>query len=121
MVWDWQRIATHDLREEGEEYMICEMCEVQTIRFVQTMLYPDCPETLDCGCDGAARRQKVTRRKAWKVSAKGNPHIKVDGYRCVVARRSNGYSVGITQPSAERPTWGQQNLLNLEKGTGRML
>ncbi|MEN2980443.1 hypothetical protein P7L78_06710 [Tistrella bauzanensis] len=133
---DWQCIATRDLREEGEEYMICEMCEVQTIRFVHTMVHPDYPETLDCGCDcagymegnkrrakerdsdmrrRAARRQKFPDRKGWKVSAKGNPHVKVDGYHCIVARRSNGYSVGITPPLAERPTWGSRTYRTLRE------
>ncbi len=132
----WNCIATRDLREEFEDYLTCEMCETQTIRFVHTMEHPDYPTTLDCGCDCAGymegsrkrakvrdadmrrranRRQKFPERKGWKVSAKGNSHIKVDGYHCIVARRPNGFSVGITPPRAERPTWGRKTYRSLKE------
>jgi hypothetical protein len=116
--------------------MICEMCEVQTIRFVHTMEHPDYQGTLDCGCDcagymegdkkrakerdtevrrRASRRQKFPDRKGWKVSARDNPHIKVDGYHCIVARRSNGYAVGITSPLTDEPKWGGKTYRTLRE------
>lgn len=123
----WHCIETRDLREEGQDYQICAMCESQEIRFVHTMEHPEYPETLECGCDcaghmegspqkardrevkvknRAVRRENFPNRKAWKESRKGNPYIKVEGYFCVVARRLRGYSVGITPPGAEEPKWG---------------
>lgn len=132
----WQCTAIRDLREEGEEYLICEMCETQTIRFVHTMVHSDYPDALDCGCDcaghmegnkkrakqrdsnmrrRAARRLKFPDRKGWRKSTKGNPYIKTDGYHCVVARRANGFAVGITPPLADRPTWGTKTYRTLRE------
>ena len=126
---DWQCIATRDLHEQSEEYIVCEMCESQTIRFVHTMKHPVYPRILDCGCDcadymegstgrakrrdadmrrKAGRRKRFPDRKAWKVSRKGNPYIKVDGFRCIVARQRKGFCVGIWPPLAQRPTWGSK-------------
>lgn len=132
----WQCISTRDLHEEGEEYVTCEMCESQTIRFVHTMTHKDYQETLDCGCDcagymegnkkrakerdssmkrKAARRQKFPDRKGWKISAKGNPHIKVEGFHCIVSRRAGGFTVGITAPYSAEPTWGRKTYKTLRE------
>lgn len=132
----WLCISTRDLREEEEEYVTCEMCEAQTIRFVHTMRHPDYHEELDCGCDcagymegnkkraqerdsnmkrRAARRQKFPDRKGWRVSAKGNPHIKVEGFHCIVSNRGSGFTVGITAPWSTDPTWGKKKYKTLRE------
>ena len=133
----WRCTSTRDLHEEGEEYVTCEMCESQTIRFVHTMTHPDYFQTLDCGCDcaghmegdkkraqirdtvmkrTASRRQKFPDRKGWKISAKGNPHIKVDGFHCIVTQRANFFSVGITPPQSGKLTWGRKLYKTMREG-----
>jgi hypothetical protein len=125
----WHCVGTKDLREQGVEYSVCQMCESQKIRFVHTMVHANYPGALDCGCDcaghmeqdskgaklrdtqvrsRAARRQKFPDRKGWKTSAKGNPYIKLDGYHCVVTKKHAGFGVGITPPFAASPKWGSK-------------
>lgn len=117
----WSCVSIRDLREEGEEYATCEMCEWQKIRYVHTMWHRDYPVTLDCGCDcagymegdikrakerdasmrnRASRRQKFPDRKGWRTSAKGNPRIVVDGYNCVIRKGWAGYTIGVQRPGS---------------------
>jgi hypothetical protein len=113
---------------EGET--ICQMCESTEIRYVHVMQHPDYREgDLHCGCicaghmsgnlaaarsrersmrNRATRRGRFPRRKGWKVSAKGNSHIKVDGYHVVLVRRGGGFGIGLTPPGAEDMMWGRK-------------
>ena len=98
----WQCVNIEDL---GAPDLICEMCELQEIRYVHYMQHSAYPETLKCGCvcaghmeenlAGAKRRETLLQnsakrraawpdRKGWKKSRKGNPYIKVDGYHITI-------------------------------------
>jgi hypothetical protein len=104
----WTCVDTDDLRADDPEadLAICEMCEVQEIRYVHRMRHPDYAAELDVGCvcaekmeddykgprrreaplrSRAARRSKWLKRK-WKRSERGNDYIKSDGYRVTVFR-----------------------------------
>ena len=102
----WTCVSVEDL--ETPAY-ICEMCEVQEIRYVHTMCHPDYPETLDVGCvcashmeadynaperreralkNEASRRQRWLNRK-WRRSRKGNPFLNTDGFNIVIFRSDN--------------------------------
>jgi len=108
----WQCVDIEDL---GEPQIECEMCESQTIRFVHHMEHPDYSGSLAVGCicaghmEGsvaAARDREVTMKsrsgkrtrwlnRVWKISAKGNPTIKADGFRVTVYKRGQGYGATI--------------------------
>lgn len=126
---DWRCVGTRDLREEGSEYAICEMCETQEIRYVHTMEHDQYPQRLDCGCDcaghmegnsaraekrdkamrnRASRRQKFPDRKGWKLSKNGNPFISVEGVRCVVFQRRGGYAIGTAYAFSDDMNWGAE-------------
>jgi hypothetical protein len=114
----WICINVHDL---GEPSAICEMCEVQEIRYVHTLEHPDYPTALEVGCvcaehmegdyvgprrreatlkNAAARRARWLTRQ-WKMSAKGNPYLNVDGINIVLFQLADGsWSGRITN----RPT-----------------
>lgn len=101
-----------DIEDLGAPNIECEMCESQTIRYVHHMQHPDYPQTLQAGCvcaghmEGnlaasqereASMRNRAGKRtrwlsRQWKMSAKGNPNIKADGYRVTVYPRGGGWA-----------------------------
>lgn len=105
----WECVDVEDL---GEPQVECEMCESQTLRYVHHMQHPNYAEVLQVGCVCAghmegdvnastAREQTMKSRAAkrvrwpgrlWKVSRKGNPNIKADGYHITVYPRSGGWA-----------------------------
>jgi hypothetical protein len=108
----WRCIDIEDL---GEPRMECEMCESQSIRYVHHMEHPAFPQVLAVGCVCAGhmegniaaargreasmqsrigKRKRWTTRK-WKVSNKGNPWIRADGYRVTVYKRGNGWATTV--------------------------
>jgi hypothetical protein len=104
-----------DIEDLGEPSAECEMCESQSIRYVHHMQHPQYADVLAVGCvcaghmEGdlaASRAREATMRsraskrtrwlsRSWKVSAKGNPHIKADGYRVTVYPRGGGWACTI--------------------------
>lgn len=101
-----------DIEDLGEPQIDCGMCESQSIRYVHHMEHPDYSDVLEVGCvcaghmegdvaasrareasmrSRAAKRKRWTSR-AWKVSAKGNPHITSDGFRITVYPRGGGWA-----------------------------
>lgn len=108
----WHCVDVEDLGAPQQE---CEMCESQTIRYVHHMEHPDYPDALAVGCvcaghmEGslmAARHREASMRsrtakrarwlsRTWKVSTKGNPTIKADGFRVTVYQRGSGYGATI--------------------------
>lgn len=87
---------------------VCDMCEVQVIRYVHTMSHPDYPGLLECGCICAghmeedlirarlrehnlrlrsARRDRWVNRH-WRVSQSGNEFINAEGFNVVVFVRN---------------------------------
>jgi hypothetical protein len=106
------------------EWVVCEMCETQQIRFVHTLEHPDYRERLGCGCictghmtgdlDGAREREDGLKRtsgqrsrwltRRWKESRHGNPYLKTrNGYHVVVYE-------GCSGRWAFRVTRGEQTL-----------
>lgn len=99
----WHCVETEDLEEPLE---ICEMCEVQQIRYVHVMTHPEFPEPLRCGCicaghmeqdraaavfrerelkSVAARRQRWLKR-TWRTSHRGNEFLNVGDFNIAVFR-----------------------------------
>lgn len=109
----WQCLDIEDL---GEPLIECGMCESQTIRYVHHMKHPNYPEILEVGCicaghmEGdvtaartreASMRSRAGKRKRWlsrrwKISTKGNPWIKADGFRVTVYPRGGGWGTTIS-------------------------
>jgi len=105
-----------DIEDLGEPNLECEMCESQMIRYVHHMEHPQFPEVLQVGCvcaghlegDVAAARTREASMKSrsgkrkrwltrkWRVSAKGNPWINVDGYRVTVYPRGGGWATTVS-------------------------
>ena len=101
----WNCIDVVDLRADGEtaektDYSTCQMCGNERIRFVHVMEHPNLGQNFDVGCvcaekmsgdyEGPKRREATLRNRAarrtkwlqrkWRVSAKGNSFLNVDGY-----------------------------------------
>jgi hypothetical protein len=97
----WQCIGIEDLEEPCH---LCQMCEVQIVRYVHTMLHPDYGE-LEVGCICAGHmeqdligarlretsfKQRLSRRmnwlrRRWRVPYSGNEFINThDGFNVVV-------------------------------------
>lgn len=102
----WTSVNVEDL---GSPDDICQMCEVQEIRYVHYMSHPHYGEILGVGCicaehmeedyempkrrerrlqNSAKKKQRWLSRK-WRTSAKGNSYINVDGFNIVVFKRTN--------------------------------
>jgi hypothetical protein len=111
----WSCIGVEDI---GSPDAICEMCEVQPIRYLHTMTHPNYATDLDVGCvcaermeddyvrprlrqkavQSAARRKKRWLTRDWKISARGNSYINTDGFNITIyADRSGGWSGRIEE------------------------
>lgn len=118
----WHCVDVVNLRADGEpaddtDYATCQMCGNEKIRYVHIMEHPDVEEALDVGCvcaekmsddyDGPKRREARLRNRAsrrtrwlhrkWRVSAKGNSFLNVDGRNLVVYPTKTGrwgYKIG---------------------------
>jgi len=97
----WRCVGCTDL---GKPTGQCEMCGKEAIRYVHTMEHDDYAKTLDCGCvcaekmenDPVRPRQREQRMKSkagrrsrwltrrWRVSAKGNDYVVVQGRRITI-------------------------------------
>ena len=107
----WFCIDVEDLEAPSET---CEMCGNERIRFVHIMQHPDYPENIGVGCNCAEKmtddyaapkkreqklRNKATRKsrwlkRKWRISAKGNEFLNVDGFNVTVFRYRKGYKSG---------------------------
>ncbi|MBI3616879.1 MAG: hypothetical protein HY210_01475 [Candidatus Omnitrophica bacterium] len=105
-----------DIEDLGEPQLTCQMCESQIIRYVHYMEHPKHSEVLCVGCvcaghmEGditaarnreASMRSRIEKRKRWttrkwKISAKGNPWIRSDGYRIIVYQKGTGWSATVS-------------------------
>jgi hypothetical protein len=101
-----------DIEDLGSPSAECEMCESQTIRYIHHMQHRDYPHVLQVGCvcaghmEGslpasrareASMKSRAGKRsrwhsRRWRCSAKGNPHLKADGYRVTVYKRGQGWA-----------------------------
>lgn len=108
----WHCVGIEDLEEASAT---CEMCGKERIRYVHGMEHPD-GLSLNVGCicagkmtgdyEGAKRRERDARNRAsrrtrwlsrqWKVSAKGNHYLKLDGRHLLVFKnRSGQYGIKV--------------------------
>jgi hypothetical protein len=104
-----------DIEDLGEPSVICEMCESQEIRYVHHMEHLDYG-TLATGCvcaghmEGdlvaartreASMQSRTGKRKRWlsrnwKISAKGNPWLRAEGFRITVYERGGGWATTVS-------------------------
>jgi len=132
----WNCVAEYDVKEDGGELIICEMCETMEVRFVHVMENERYPHQLRCGCicaghmsgeftaaaerdkrmrSSAQRRAKFPDRKGWKTSAHGTPYIKVDGCHLMVAQKRDGrFQVAAKGPYDADHRWGSKRYATLD-------
>ena len=117
-----QCVDEDDLRADGEtahetKYATSQICGNEKIRYVHIMEHPDLDENFDVGCvcaekmsgdyEGPKRREAKLRNRAarrtrwlqrrWRVSAKGNSFLNVDGHNLGVHMNKFkrwGYRIG---------------------------
>lgn len=97
----WRIIDSEDLEEPSA---VCEMCEIQVIRYTHTMRHPDYPHELKCGCvcasamsedyEGTNERERqlrsLARRRAnflkldWRREAGGRERASPRGFDVAV-------------------------------------
>lgn len=101
----WLCVDCYDLHVDGEEdCATCEMCGQERIRYVHVMRHDNFSEELKVGCVCAEKmtgdyvnpksREKVLRnrssrrnnwlRRNWRVSAKGNDFLNINGHNVTV-------------------------------------
>lgn len=133
----WSCVDQFDAFERyGEgEYQTCEMCEKMQIRAIHVMSHRRYPETLECGCicsghmeedlAGAETRNesiksRIRKRtnspklKGWKLSAKGNPYINLDGFNIVVSKQQGYHKVGIKPVGDGKHLWGSRRYQDID-------
>ena len=132
----WNLIYVIDIRDNGQhvnetEYENCMMCGKEKIRYVHIVGHSEINMKLRVGCvcvekmindylnpsfreralrNRANRRRNWTNRK-WKISAKGNPYLKIESHIIVIFRDkfSEKYKVKIDE------TIGDKFFDNIEK------
>ncbi|MEI7038226.1 hypothetical protein [Fulvimonas yonginensis] len=134
----WTCVDVIDLRADGEpadetDYATCQMCGNEKIRYVHVMAHPALDEHLEVGCvcaekmsddyEGPKRREATLRNRAvrrarwlrrkWRVSAKGNSFLNLEGYNLVVyptKAGSWGYKIGGRFGGRTYPTSSEAKL-----------
>ena len=104
----WFCIGVEDL---GEPIQLCDMCETSMVRFVHYMKHPNylcelavgciCAGNMEADCKAAELREVNMKKRAgkrkrwltrqWKLSKKGNPFLKCDGYIISVYKMQSGW------------------------------
>lgn len=114
----WRCVDTHDAGPDRDSWPTCEMCESMDIRYVHVMAHPDYAGHLACGCvcaghmeghlqsarrreaavkNTARRRSAFPRSKDWRVSQKGNPWIRRDGWTVTIFPRGSGFKAVLSR------------------------
>lgn len=124
-----------DIEDLGEPQIVCQMCESQTIRYVHHMEHPDYPAVLEVGCvcaghmeenlsasraREASMKSRASKRKrwifrAWKVSAKGNPYITVDGFRITVYPCGGGWAATVAAADNSKVQHSRRNFKTISE------
>lgn len=115
----WIEVDCEDLEYDRE---ICEACETQEIRYVHVLKHPNYYREIRVGAECADKlcenynskasertAQKITRflnSPRWKVSPKGNPHIKKDNYHITIIHKDL-WSFVISNAQMQ-PIWGNK-------------
>jgi len=102
--------ACDGVEDLGAPDAVCEMCELQEIRYVHTMSHPDFEGVLEVGCvcaermeedkvgprqreralRGAARRKSHWLDRRWRISSQGNSFVNTDGFNITIYRNGDG-------------------------------
>jgi len=124
--WDCTYVA--DLGPVKGRYAVpgnggtCDMCNNNPLRYLHYMIHDDFPRELAVGCvcagkmtgdpEGALQREKNLRltasrrahwlKRRWRVSAKGNHYIMLNGHNLVVYPRGANWSFGIDGTFSKR-------------------
>jgi len=115
-----------DIEDFGEPTLLCEMCEAMHIRYVHYMEHKDYKDTLKVGyvCAGkmeenilhakkrddfmksrANKRKRWINHRSWKISRKGNPYIKIDGYIVTMVDHNSYWNASIRSEDEEINEW----------------
>lgn len=118
----WEYVDCEDLEYDREW---CEACETQEIRYVHILKHPNYGQKIRVGSECAKKLcenydsseiERVTKQKykflnspRWKISMKGNPHIKRDGYHITIIH-NNIWSFVIKEVDIrnEKEVWGNK-------------
>ncbi len=121
----WECVDWYDNKYRKDLRAVCEMCEVQEIRFVHVMEHNEYPDRLHCGCDcagymeenyvraknrerkghrRAARRKTFVGLQAWQRRGDGNYYIEYVGARARVLDNQGGEGYEIEVTPADTPT-----------------
>jgi len=124
-----------DIEDLGSPERTCEICESQVIRYVHHMEHPAYSDVLEAGCvcagnmegDVAAARTREASMKSragkrkrwltrkWRISKKGNPWIRADGYRVTVYPRGNGWAATVSAEGGSGVYHSRKNYETQEK------
>jgi hypothetical protein len=127
-----------DIEDLGSPDHVCEMCEVQDVRYVHIMEHANYVKTLRVGCicaghmegDSAGARDREAAFRAlcarrarwlareWSRSRAGNPYLNTDGFNVVVFRVGGGWSArlslrGEDEESHKLPTFATEEQAKL--------
>lgn len=115
----WELVGEDDL---GEPAHVCEACCSALCRYTYDLIHPAFPGRITVGCvcadkltetstaserertriNRAIRRKKWVTRKGWKLSANGNPTLKVKGARITLREeKPNGWIWLLQAPPSE--------------------
>lgn len=107
---------------------ICEMCEIQPIRYVHYMMHPGYSDELGVGCICAGRmgqnyaearnRERVLKNairrrnnwllRKWKISKNGNSYLNTDGFNIVVFPKGKLWSARIVEKATDKPHFARR-------------
>jgi hypothetical protein len=132
----WSFVDLEDLESPDA---VCEMCEIQQIRYVHIMRHPDYEGLLRVGCVCAekmeddyvgprlrekklrlvAGRKKRWLTRKWRTSARGNSYVNTDGFNITLyTNRDGSWGGRILEPAtgrseASRKRYPSQNAAKL--------
>lgn len=128
----WTCTGIEDL---GAPHQQCEMCESSMIRFVHYMTHPNYFTELSVGCVCAGHmeldrkaaevretsmRNRASKRKRWltrnwKISKKGNPYLKSDGFIISIYKIGTGWGCYIEDIKTNEKQFSRKPLESIEE------
>jgi len=117
----WEFVDCEDMEYDRE---CCEACERQ-IRYIHILRHDDYNCDIRVGCECAKKlsltydsseAERVTKQKytfikspRWKVSVKGNPHIKINDYHITIINRKGwAFVIQFTRHCKPESVWGDK-------------
>ena len=128
-----------DIEDLGSPDHVCQMCEVQDVRYVHVMKHAGYAETLRVGCNCAGHMEGDSARardreagfkvscgrrarwlsREWRRSRAGNQYLNIDGFNIIVFRVGGGWSARLSPREGEDgeshklPTFATEELVKL--------